>query len=324
MALGRVLLAASFGLLLVCSAAAEAEVSGALRAHDPSRICRDGDRYFLYYTEEGVGSKQSTDLVHWTEGPTVFATPPPWTSEAVPGFRGKIWAPDVIRVKDKYFLYYSISTFGKQTSALGLATNTTLDPTGSDYKWVDEGIVLQSREGLPYNAIDPVPFWDSDGKLWLVWGSYWEGIHIAELDPATGKRLHPETPPVRLARQKAPSTDIEAAYLHKHGKYYLFVNFGSCCSGVKSTYNIRVGRGENPTGPFVDKDGVDLKDGGGTMFLEAEGRYIGPGHVGILANGDEELLSYHYYDGDDRGRSKFRIRRLEWGADGWPGAGDAP
>jgi arabinan endo-1,5-alpha-L-arabinosidase len=324
MTVGRVLPAACVLLLMSASVLAD-EVNGALRTHDPSRILRDGEKYFLYYTEEGVGSKQSTDLVHWTEGPPVFATPPAWTSEAVPGFRGKIWAPDVIRVKDKYLLYYSISTFGKQISAMGLATNTTLDPSSPDYKWVDEGAVLQSRDGLPYNAIDPAPFLDDDGKLWLVWGSYWEGIHIAELDPATGKRLHPESPPVQLARQKAPSTDIEAAYLHKHGgKYFLFVNFGACCSGVRSTYNIRVGRGESPTGPFVDKDGVDLKDGGGTMFLEAHGRFIGPGHAGILANGDEELLSYHYYDGDDRGRSKFRIRPLEWGADGWPKAGDVP
>lgn len=324
MALGRVLLAAGLALL-VGTAADAAEVTGAIRSHDPSRTIREGAKYYQYYTEEGVGSKQSTDLVHWTEGPPVFATPPAWTTELVPGFHGKIWAPDVIRVKDKYFLYYSISTFGKQTSALGLATNTTLDPGSPDYKWVDEGAMLQSRDGLPYNAIDPAPFLDDDGKLWLVWGSYWEGIHIAELDPATGKRLHPETPPVQLARQKAPSTDIEAAYLHKHdGKYFLFVNFGSCCSGVKSTYNIRVGRGDSPTGPFVDKAGVDLKDGGGTMFLEADGRYVGPGHVGILSQGDDDLLSYHYYDGEDHGRSKFRIRRLEWGADGWPVASDVP
>lgn len=306
---------------LALPSVAAAQLTGALRSHDPSRIIHDGDHYYCYYTESGVGSKQSTDLVHWTEGPRVFAAPPAWTSEAVPAFRarGHIWAPDLVRVNDRYYLYYSISTFGKQTSALGLATNTTLNPDDPNYKWVDHGPVIQSHDGMPYNVIDPAPLMDDDGKLWLVFGSYWTGIHIAELDPATGKQLSPETPPTRIARQKPPATDIEAAYLHKHdGRYFLFVNYGSCCSGVKSTYNVRVGRGDKPTGPFVDKEGVDLVDGGGSMFLAAAGRLIGPGHIGVLTEGGVELASYHYYDGNDRGRSKLAIGRLAWTADGWP------
>jgi arabinan endo-1,5-alpha-L-arabinosidase len=298
-----------------------------LRVHDPSRILWDGGRYYLFHTDDGVGTKSSEDLFRWVEGPPVFKAPPAWAQEVVPGFRGKMWAPDVVRVGDQFFLYYSVSRFGKQTSAIGLATNATLNAADAKFKWVDQGVVIQSREGSPYNAIDPAAFLDDDGKLWLAFGSFWGGIYVTELDPATGKQLAPETPPTHVASNKASATDIEAACIHKQsGHYYLFVNWGRCCAGVRSTYNVRVGRGDRPAGPFVDKQGVDLAKGGGSMFLETSGKFIGPGHIGVLVDGavgddgSAERVSYHYYDSEDRGRSKLAIRRLSWSADGWPTA----
>jgi arabinan endo-1,5-alpha-L-arabinosidase len=107
--------------------------------------------------------------------------------------------------------------------------------------------------------------------------------------------------------------------LHRHGEYYYqFVNWGWCCRGVKSTYNMRVGRAKEITGPYLDRDGKDLLKGGGTLLLETDGRFIGPGHAGILRDGERDLLSYHFYDRDANGRAALAIRTLEWDADGWP------
>ncbi len=292
------------------------------RVHDPSTIVRDKGEYWLFYTGRGVRSLHSHDLVTWTPGPAVFAVRPAWTLTAVPenrgGDQGDYWAPDVIELNGRFLLYYSVSTFGKRVSAIGLATNTTLDPADPGYKWVDQGPVIESTNADNFNTIDPAVTLDGQGRLWLAFGSFWSGIKLVQLDPTTGKRLAPDSPIHALARAKS----IEASYIYFHdGYYYLFVNWGTCCRGVDSTYEIRVGRSREITGPYCDKAGADLREGGGSLFLATEGPFIGPGHAGILRDGGHFWLSVHFYDRTQRGMSNLAIRPLLWDADGWPVAG---
>jgi arabinan endo-1,5-alpha-L-arabinosidase len=304
---------------LACSAATcPAQLTGDLRAHDPSRVLKVDGKYYVFATGRGVVTKSSPDLHVWTDGEPVLPEAPAWVREVVPRWRRGFWAPDAIKVGDRYLLFYSASTFGSQISGIGVATNATLDPADPKFEWEDQGVVVLSSADTPYNAIDPAALLDDDGRLWLVFGSYWKGIYVVELDPATGKRLDPSKPATHLARNP-DTTDIEAAYIHKHDdRYYLFVNWGQCCRGVRSTYNIRIGRGDSPTGPFLDKTGKDLTNGGGSMFLETEGREIGPGHASVIEDDGVKYLSYHFYDGDQRGRPKLGLRLLEWDAEGWP------
>jgi arabinan endo-1,5-alpha-L-arabinosidase len=117
--------------------------------------------------------------------------------------------------------------------------------------------------------------------------------------------------------------EIEAACLTRHDKYYyLFVNWGLCCKGTNSTYEVRVGRAAKVTGPYLDRDGNDLAEGGGSVFLQTSGRFIGPGHIGIVDDPGGRgagWFSFHYYDGDMQGRSKLALGKLDW-TDGWPRA----
>jgi arabinan endo-1,5-alpha-L-arabinosidase len=192
------------------------------------------------------------------------------------------------------------------------------------FKWQDQGVVIESTRESPYNTIDPAVLLDDDGRLWMTFGSFWGGIFVTELDPTTGKQLHPDQPATHVAKN-AEGTEIEASYLHKHdGKYYLFVNWGKCCQGVRSTYNIRIGRSDAPTGPFVDRDGKVLAEGGGTLLLTNDGPRIGPGHASIFTENGIDYLSYHYYDGDRRGQPTVGLRQLVWLADGWPGTKELP
>jgi arabinan endo-1,5-alpha-L-arabinosidase len=302
---------------------AQSQLTGSVRLHDPSRIVKENGRYYLYSTgnngtDEILRARYSDDLSHWFSGVSPILTTPTWTNTAVPGHETSFWAPDIIYLAGQYHLYYSVSTFGSQRSAIGLATNAALNPADPNYEWVDQGAVIQSQPGSAYNTIDPGVFLNDDGRLWMTFGSFWSGVYITELDPATGKRITPTSSTTRLA-QNVPSTQIEAPYLHKHDdQYYLFVNWGRCCQGVNSTYNIRVGRGASPTGPFLDKNGVDMVSGGGSLFLGTEGDLIGPGHMSIYAEDSVEYFSYHYYDGADFGRSKLNLRTLAWTPDGWP------
>jgi arabinan endo-1,5-alpha-L-arabinosidase len=298
---------------------AQGPLTGSVGIHDPSRILKLDGRYYVFGTGDFIVSKSSANLKHWNSGPTVFSSVPTWTRAAVPGFNSTFWAPDVVHVNDKYHLYYSVSTFGSQVSAIGLATSPTLNPADPNYGWSDQGMVIQSQVGSPYNTIDPGIFLNTDGRMWMTFGSYWNGIYLTELDPTTGKRKSPSTSPFRLAYNPAGAHAIEAPYLHREGDYYyLFVNYDRCCAGVNSTYNIRVGRSTSVAGPFRDKNGTLMTNGGGSMFLETEANIIGPGHFSIVEEQGVEFFSYHYYDGNASGAAKLNLRTLAWTPDGWP------
>jgi arabinan endo-1,5-alpha-L-arabinosidase len=312
----------ALGLLLlsIVNSVAAQNLAGSVTVHDPSSIVEQDGTYYLFYTGTRIRTKTSTDLLHWIEGPRVFSTPPSWTSVAVPGnTNGNFWAPEISYFNNLYHLYYSVSTFGSQVSAIGMATNPTLNRGDSDFAWTDHGAVIQSVAGSLYNTIDPSILQTPTGDIWMTFGSFWNGVYSVQIDPLTGMEKA-RSPFHHLA----DNDSIEASYEYQRGSnYYLFVNWGACCQGVNSTYNIRVGRSSSPTGPFLDASGVDMNAGGGTLLLGSDGRYIGPGQLSIISQGGNDYFAYHYYDGNDNGVSKLNLRSLQWSASGWPIAGPA-
>ena len=309
-------LVAAIVLLLVSPVIA---LDGQPGIHDPSTVVMHGGRYYTYGTGAGLPMLVSDDGWTWRRAGTLM--------QALPGGRpspdviarggNNTWAPDVIRVGEKYFLYYSAP--GTQPkSAIGLLVGRTLDPDSPDYKWEDGGPVVWSDGVEDSNAIDPGVFLDpTTGSLWLTYGSYFGYIRLVELNPKTGKRLYPERKPVDIAINSEASTMI-----FREGWYYLLVTHGSCCAGANSSYNIRMGRARKVTGPFLDNMGIDMLQGGGKLFLGSSGRQIGPGHFGLLDLGDGlQKFSCHYEADLDRGGiSVLDIRPLLW-RDGWPEAG---
>jgi arabinan endo-1,5-alpha-L-arabinosidase len=285
--------------------------------HDPSTIVKCKDEFWIFYTGRGVPSYHSKDLVKWERGPAVFTNAPGWVAENVPANRRlDYWAPDVARVGGRYLLYYSASSFGKNTSGIGLASNPTLDPNDPAYHWTDEGLVIKSGTNDDFNALDPAIFHDADDSLWLAFGSFWSGIRMIQLDRDSGQRITPDFPVFSLAHYDS----IEASYIYQDGGYYyLFVDWGMCCRGANSTYNIRLGRSRKVTGPYLDKDGVNMLYGGGSLFLDSTGPLIGPGHAGIIVDNGTNWFSCHFEaDGTPRRGSVLAIVPLRWNADGWP------
>lgn len=311
-------------LLLAAGPLHAFELEGETRAHDPSSIVREGGVYRVFHTGPGGRTMWSKDLKTWHQGPPVLAKPLPWWEDFAPGTNHDIWAPDVIRVGGRWLYYYSVSVFGKSTSVIGLLSNDTLDPDSPRYRWKDEGPIVTTTHGSGYNAIDPSLFQDRDGRLWMAFGSYWTGIKLIELDARTGLRRAGDTNLIALAKAPPPSTAVEAACLGRLGsRYYLFVNWGQCCQGTNSTYEIRVGRSDRVTGPYLDRDGRDLRDGGGSPFLASAGHRIGPGHVGLFEERGVTWCSTHFYDGTNRGRPRLRIAKLTLDGEGWPQLQDA-
>ncbi len=177
------------------------------------------------------------------------------------------------------------------------------------------GMVVSSSVSSDINAIDPALFMDSNGKVYLSYGSFSGGIGVVEIDPATGKKKSGASV-VKVAG--GSGADWEAPYIVKEGSYYyLFANRGLCCKGSSSTYYIVVGRSSSPTGPYVDKSNVNMNSGGGSVMLGSSGRYIGPGHFGLLRQGGSNFVSMHYYDGNDNGNPKLDIVNMGFSS-GWP------
>ena len=296
--------------------------------HDPV-IMREGDTYHVFGTGNGgryIETRTSTDLIHWTATGPLFTTIPQWAKDAIPGTDG-MWAPDISYVDGRYRLYYSVSTFGSNRSAIGLFTSPTLDPKAKNYKWKDEGLVVMSTEADDFNAIDPNFIIDRDGRHWLSLGSFWTGLKLFELDPKTGKPLKAGEKPYSIARRPAPAggpAPVEAPFIIDHGGYYwLLASYDYCCKGVNSTYYTVVGRSKAITGPYLGKDGSSMMEGGGTIFLRADlkehQRWRGPGHAGAFRDKDGQwYVVYHAYDREKQGAPTLRIAPVRWDADGWP------
>jgi arabinan endo-1,5-alpha-L-arabinosidase len=300
-----ILLAAAVPALLSQGPSASAPaLNGEPFIHDPSTIAFSDGKYFTFGT--GGGGLMSED--GWT-----------WHSGAQRPGGGA--APDVIKIGDRYLMAY-----GSTGGGLGGGHNGTirtmwtksLDPKSPDFKFEGETIVTFSDGVEDNDAIDPGLMLDpTTNRLWMSYGTYFGFTRLIELSPKTGKRIVGNLP-VNIG------IDMEATDLvYRDGWYYLFGTHGTCCDGANSTYNIRVGRSKQVTGPYVDNMGVDMLKGGGKLVAAASGRFVGLGHFGhmVLGDGVEKFSCHYEADLDRGGRSVLDIRPLLW-KNGWPIGGD--
>ncbi|HEX3673114.1 MAG TPA: arabinan endo-1,5-alpha-L-arabinosidase [Rhizomicrobium sp.] len=295
--------------------------------HDPS-IVKAGDTFYVFCTTPRadwpaqIPWYRSKDLVQWQRGGDAFAELPAWVKKEIPQTEA-CWAPDISFVNGQYLLYYACSTFGSNHSVIGLATNATLDPADPKFHWQDQGLVLESQTSDDFNALDPQHVIDRDGKHWLAFGSFWSGLKIMALDPKTGKPLAGAERHSIVRRPNAPDA-VEGVYIiNRAGNYYCFASYDFCCRGADSSYYTVVGRSPNILGPYLDKDGKSMMDGGGTLVLAAgagEPRWRGPGHCAIVRDGIKDYIIYHAYDARHDGRPTLRVAPLGWTADDWPAA----
>ncbi|OWZ12962.1 hypothetical protein PHMEG_00013796 [Phytophthora megakarya] len=287
-------------------------------AHDPSIIRRDDGTYFRFST----GNKISIHSAPALTGPWTYlgAAVPSGSKINLTG-KDDLWAPDVQKVGDMYYLYYSVSSFGSQTSAIGLTRSKTME-AGS---WTDLGSVgVASDSTKKYNAIDPNLF-QVGNQYFLNFGSYWQDIYQVKMSSTPTKTGG------AAAYQMAFTSNyevVEAAYMFSYnGYYYLFFSKGSCC-GYDNTrpaqdkeYRILVCRSKHATSGFVDKSGNDCKNNGGTVVLESHGYVYGPGGQGVYNDSKYgPVVYYHYVDtriGYADGDKKFGWNQLDFSS-GWP------
>lgn len=300
---------------------------------DPS-VIRDEDGTFYAYGTQDYGQwgevyetkygpiLKSTNLVDWEFAGSVFtlANRPTWGTP-----NAGIWAPDVVKIKDKYLYYYSLSKWGDPNPGIGVATASS--PLGP---WTDHGKLFDSQSIGVNNSIDPTVFQDDEGHVFMIWGSF-RGLYGIELtDDGLALKGGKETI-VHIGGLDTSTPWNGATYegsyiLKKDGFYYLFVSSGTCCNGFDSTYNVRVARSTNPLGPYYDDQGRSmLGTSRGYQVLTGSSFFVGPGHNAIVMDdaGDYWII-YHAYDTSEpeklgyTNRRSLMLDKLVWTSDGWP------
>jgi len=298
--------------------------------HDPA-IVKDGEFYYLFSTDVRVGGpprpgiqvRRSRDLIRWEWFSYAFSGIPEKALEWVPRARG-IWAPDVVKIGDWFYLYYCVSIFGTNRSYIGVARSKSLAGP-----WEDLGEVVKTTWGDEANAIDPNVVLDRNGRPWLVYGSYFGGIYITPLNPETGKVVDPSKKILLARRPASVHGAVEGAYIVYNpdfDMFYLFVSYDS----LFRDYNVRVARSKEVTGPYLDYNGKAMTDTSsepwsvGTKILGGYGfrggeTWIAPGHCSILKDPERGwFMVHHVREKRDPAWMYLHVRKLVWTRDGWP------
>lgn len=331
-----------FAMMAACAALSIMTYAVMPPVHDPVLAKGEDGRFYIFSTGMGINVLSSYDMKEWKRERPVFDPRrgiPQWAKDSVPGYHGHTWAPDISYHDGRWLLYYSCSTFGKNNSAIGHATNKTLDPDSPDYKWEDQGMVIKSHKRYDnWNAIDPNLIIDNNVRA-LVYGSFWDGIQLVKLD-ADFKTLisKPKTIARRHSRQltveemndvsnftieandtiEAGDNAIEAPFIMKHGEYfYLFVSFDYCCRGQASTYKTVYGRSEKLEGPYYDKSGKLMLQGGGTLLFGPNKEFYGIGHCAAYDISGKIYFLSHAYDKHRSGEARLFIKELKFDKNGW-------
>ena len=315
---------------------------GTYNLHDPSGI-KAGDYYYLYSTDaiwwpEGavqesdtiktgnIQVRRSRDMVNWEFLGWALDSIPAEAMAHIKEASGKsnsggIWAPYIQKYENEYRLFYSVSVFGANTSTIGLATSNS--PEGP---WEHKGLVVKTFKTDSMNAIDPTVVVDAeDGRHWMIYGSYFSGLHALELNPETGFALKEGDLGKVVARRAEPKTKIieapEVIYNPETRKYYLFVAYDA----LFTHYNVRVGRADKPEGPYLDMFGKDLADTTNnfpvlTYAYRFDGHpgWGGVGHPGVL---NDEGDFYMFHQGRLAPENLMMVlhtRKIFWTEDGWP------
>ncbi len=278
-------------------------------------VVQQGDTYYLFSSGPGISVRRSDDLIHWEAAGQVFDSLANWTRTVIPE-GDSLSSPEVAYFNGRYHLYYSLMSPDNQVSAIGLATNVTLNPMDPDYAWIDRGPVIESEPGTADSvSLNPGIVLDADGMLWLTWSASEGEIRLRRLDAGTGLVSRQDETVHTLAHRRNSMYYYAPVITQRNGWYYLFVSPGF--------YGTLVGRSSDIAGPYKDRAGEPMLEGGFTYVLpDSYGRIRSPGHSSVLVDGDRYFLVHNFLDTENGRTPTLQVRPLVWDEHGWPLAGE--
>ncbi|PTY05095.1 glycoside hydrolase [Opitutaceae bacterium EW11] len=266
---------------------------------DPDAI-RVGDDFYLVSSSfchvPGLPILHSRDLVNWTLIAHALPrlAPEDFYSAHRPG-QG-VWAPALRHHAGKFWLYYPDPDFG-------IYLVTADKPEGP---W-SAPVLVKAGKGL----IDPCPFWDDDGRLYLVhaWAKSRAGISnrltVVRLTP-DGTKFADEGRVVIDADKIPGWTTLEGPKLYKRdGFYYVFAPAGGVKPGWQAVF-----RSKSIYGPYEHR--IVLDQGNTAINGPHQGAWVD------TPSGQDWFL--HFQDRGAYGRV-VHLQPMRW-TDGWPVMGE--
>lgn len=298
--------------------------------HDPT-VYKDGEYYYMYSTDASWGNvhntgalkRRSKDLVNWEFLGTAFNGTPlsaqNFFKQYNPNYTDQgIWAPFLFKFKNKYYLYYSApgGLENKNLAYIGYAVSNS-----ANGPWEDKGMIVTSYLDT-INAIDPSVIYDSvTGRLWMSYGSWYNGIYMIELDTATGGNKIPGYKGFRIANRETPAKGLEGSELtYRNGWYYLFVSYDP----LGDIYNVRVGRSKSPTGPYLDFNGNPMTNKADNIPMilapykfNYHPGWQGTGHCGVYNDNGTYYMFHQGRPSIEPTMMVLHVRKIYW-VDDWP------
>ena len=270
----------------------------------------------------------SVDGCEWEKYSEAIIQKPKWGDAhfaAAGKTHAELWAPDVVKIKDKWIYYYSISDFG-YAAGIGYAV---ADEIGGPY--TDMGRLFWSEDtgeaesvGVE-DSIDQQIIFGDDGNIYMVLGSF-SNIYMIQLTD-DGMGLYNGVQYQREHKIKIASNRFEGSWIFKRGDYWYFMGSGgTCCSGKDSTYRVRVGKSKSLFGPYLDSDGKRMDAHGeenGDLVVWAKKsneNTLAPGHNSVIMDdaGDFWWYGHCFYEYDNFGTRHLAMDKLEWDENDMP------
>jgi len=210
------------------------------------------------------------------------------------------WAPYTEYVNGEYRMYYSATKgFGSSESRIWLAVAT--HPEGP---FENRGVVADTwgtTDAEP-NAIDAHVVDTGDGRKYLIYGSFFGGIFVKELDPANGLCLNCNAGDLgtRIAVKPANSYidgPEGAAVIRVGEKYYLFLSYG----WLGDDYDIRVGVSDQVEGPYLDREGKSMDGVSLGQKLAGSYRFEAAAPYANQNRGEDDVWSFGGFRGPGHG-----------------------
>ncbi len=266
---------------------------------DPDAI-RVGEDFYLvassFCNTPGLPVLHSKDLVNWRIINHAVKSLD-FDYYAMPAHGKGIWEPSIRYHANKFWIFYP-------TPDEGIFMTTATDPAG---EW-SQPVHMKKARGW----IDPCPFWDDDGKAYLVYAfagsrtGFGSVLSLSEMKP-DGTALLDDGVYVFDGNEKQHPT-IEGPKLYKrNGYYYIFAPAGGVPRGWQTVL-----RSKSIYGPYEDR--IVLHQGSTPVNGPHQGAYI------ELESGEGWFL--HFQEKGAFGRI-LHLQPVKW-VDDWPVMGINP
>ena len=202
-----------------------------------------GKEYWIYPTYSAKFEEQtymdafsSKDLVTWKKHPHILDTSNvKWAKKA-------LWAPSIIKKKNKYYLFFSANDVHEgEVGGIGVAVSKK--PDGPFVDAIGKPLINEIVNGA--QPIDQYVFKDDDGQYYMYYGG-WKHCNVVKL---SNDLLHlVPFPDGMLYKEVTPKNYVEGSFmLKRNGKYYFMWSEGAWTG---PNYCVAYAISDSPLGPF--------------------------------------------------------------------------